>query len=109
MAIEPSISSNKSSEEDALIGGSDWGALVRLRGRVESAIAEIERLRSENVALARRVNELESDTGGDKEEGQSFAFDVSESDDELREKVQGFIDLVDDLLGEGVHQSQNGG
>lgn len=109
MAIEPSISPDRTSEEDSFIGSSDWGALARLRGRVESAIAEIERLRSENAALARRVIELESDSGGDKEAGHSFSFDVSESDDELREKVQGFIDLVDDLLGEGLQQSQNGG
>lgn len=108
MAIEPSISSDdRTGQEESLVGSSDWGALARLRGRVESAIAEIERLRSENTALARRVIELESDEGGD-EAGQSFSFDVSESDEELREKVQGFIDLVDELLDEDLPQSREG-
>ena len=71
----------------------DWRALSRLRERVEDAVREIERLRSQNAALARRVTELQDQLG---DEG---GVRLHESDPEaLRTRIQGFIDAIDDVL-----------
>ncbi|WP_420455646.1 cell division protein ZapB [Rubrivirga sp.] len=75
----------------------EWRSLSHLRDRVEAAVREIERLRSENAALAKRLLELQ--------EGQasapSFSFGEGEDPAVLRARVQGFIALVDDLLQAG--------
>lgn len=60
---------------------------------------EIERLRSENAALAKRLIELQEGA----ESAPSFSFGEGEDPVALKSRVQGFIDLVDGLLqaGEG--------
>ncbi len=71
-------------------------ALDRLRDRVQKAAKEIERLRAENAALTARVRDLdalEPDAGG-------LSLDFGEDPDEVRAKVQGFIEAVDRLLAE---------
>jgi hypothetical protein len=89
------------SSDPAAAASSDAGlpALERLRGRIEAATAEIERLRSANAALAERVQEL-------------AAADVARTDDavptltlegdpdELRKKVEAFIEAIDRMLAE---------
>ena len=71
----------------------EWRSLSTLRDRVEAAAREIERLRSENAALGRRLVELQND-----ERAPSFAFGEDEDPEALKARVQGFIDLVDGLL-----------
>jgi hypothetical protein len=78
-------------------GRSDWRLLRQLRDRVEAAAAEIERLRSENAALAERVAGLREEDDASP----SFSFGGGGEDPAaLRAKVQGFIDTLDGLLGE---------
>lgn len=70
-------------------------SLERLRERVEAAARELERLRRDNVLLARRIAELESRP----EVAQDEAFVVFEEDREsLRRKVEGFIQAIDAYL-----------
>lgn len=79
-------------------GPSDEGlaALERLRNRVEAAVAEIERLREENAALAERVDEL---TAHDVVRGESAPALPLEGDPEaLRQKVEAFIEAIDRML-----------
>ncbi len=75
----------------------EWRSLSHLRDRVEAAVREIERLRSENAALAKRLLELQDHEAA----APSFAFGEGEDPDVLRTRVQGFIALVDDLLQAG--------
>lgn len=72
-------------------------SLLHLRDRVEAAVQEIERLRTENAALAQRVLELQD---ADRP-APSFAFGEGEDPEALRERVQGFIDTIDGLLQPG--------
>jgi uncharacterized protein (UPF0335 family) len=71
-------------------------ALERLRGRIEAAVAEIERLREENAALSDRVQELAThDVAG----GNDAAGLTLEGDPEtLRKQVEGFIEAIDRML-----------
>ena len=78
-------------------GRPEWRSLSHLRDRVEAAAREIERLRSENAALAKRLLELQDAQAG----APSFAFGEGEDADALKSRVQGFIDLVDGLLEAG--------
>lgn len=71
----------------------DWRSLSTLRDRVEAAVREIERLRSENAALGKRLVELQ-----DGAEGASFSFGDGEDTEALKARVQGFIDTIDGLL-----------
>ena len=74
----------------------EWRSLGALRDRVDAAAREIERLRSENAALAKRLIDLQ-----DHAAAPSFSLaGAGEGDDPeaLRARVQGFIDLVDGLL-----------
>ena len=76
-------------------GRADWRSLSHLRDRVEAAAREIERLRAENAALAKRVLDLQDH----RESAPSFAFgEAGDDPDALRKKVQGFIDTIDRLL-----------
>ncbi|PAP75653.1 hypothetical protein [Rubrivirga marina] len=80
----------------------EWRSLSHLRDRVDAAVREIERLRSENAALAKRLLEIqETGAGGSSP---SFAFGEGEDPAALKARVQGFLDLVDGLLqaGEGA-------
>lgn len=71
----------------------DWRSLSTLRDRVEAAAREIERLRSENAALGKRLVEMQ-----DTASGASFSFGDDQDADALKERVQGFIDTIDGLL-----------
>ncbi len=64
--------------------------LRRLRERVEAAVAELERLRAENVALAARVASLE----GGETPAPTLPFPVSNGDD-MRARLDGFIAAID--------------
>ncbi len=75
----------------------EWRSLSHLRDRVEAAVREIERLRSENAALAKRLLELQDGQASSP----SFAFGESDDPEALRSRVQGFLDLVDGLLQSG--------
>ena len=72
----------------------EWRSLSHLRDRVEAAVREIERLRSENAALAKRLIELQDGQPA----APSFAFGEGDDPEALRTRVQGFLDLVDGLL-----------
>ena len=74
----------------------DWRSLTTLRDRVDAAAREIERLRAENAALGKRLVDLQ-----DHAAAPSFSLaglDADEDPAALRERVRGFIDLVDGLL-----------
>ncbi len=71
----------------------DWRSLSLLRDRVEAAAREIERLRSENAALGKRLLDMQ-----DNASGASFSFGDDQDTDALRARVQGFIDTIDGLL-----------
>ncbi|MGB3544387.1 hypothetical protein [Rubrivirga sp.] len=72
---------------------SEWRSLSYLRDRIDAAVREIERLRTENAALASRLIDLE-----DQETAPSFSFGDGEDPEVLKSRVQGFIDLVDTLI-----------
>ena len=80
----------------------EWRSLSHLRDRVDAAVREIERLRSENAALAKRLIEIQE--GGGTGSTPSFSFGEGEDPAALKARVQGFLDLVDGLLqaGEGA-------
>lgn len=84
---------------------SEWRGLTRLRDRVEVAAREIERLRTENAALAQRVLALED---ARKDGGPALSLDASDPD-ALRAKVQGFIDTIDRVLREGPPEAGGDG
>jgi len=68
-------------------------ALVQLRGRIEAAAQEVERLRRENAALAARVAELEAEPGSG-----APAFLTGGDPEKLKAQIQGFIDAIDRVL-----------
>lgn len=70
-------------------------ALERLRERVEVAARELERLRNDNILLARRIAELEARPDVDVDQA-FLVFD--EGEDVLRKKVEGFIQAIDAYL-----------
>ncbi|WP_412061729.1 hypothetical protein [Rubrivirga sp. IMCC45206] len=72
----------------------EWRSLSVLRDRVEAAVREIGRLRSENAALAKRLIELQDA----RDAAPSFAFGEGEDPEALRTRVEGFLTLVDGLL-----------
>ena len=72
----------------------EWRSLSHLRDRVDAAVREIERLRTENATLHARLLELQDDRGN----APSFAFGEGEDPAALKTRVQGFLDLVDSLL-----------
>lgn len=80
-------------------GGRSLQALERLRERVEAAAAEIERLRAENAELAARVRELAAldAAGGD---ATVLGLSIDEEPEALREKIEGFIAVIDRMLAE---------
>ncbi len=69
----------------------DGSALLRLRERVESAAAEIERLRGENLRLAEQVAEIGDARGSGLQIGNQDPV-------ALRASIQSFIDAVDAAL-----------
>ena len=71
-------------------------ALARLRTRVENAVAEIERLRDENAALAERVGYLEEAVSGEPP-----VLPLDGDPESLRDKVKGFIEAIDRALATG--------
>jgi hypothetical protein len=94
--MEPDVPPPSDDTDRPGAGRAEWRLLHRLRDRVEAAAAEIERLRAENAALAERVAALRDS----QDTSPSFSFGGGGEDpDALREKVQGFIDTIDGLLG----------
>lgn len=79
-------------------GRSEWRAIDHLRERVETAAREIERLRTENAALAQRVLELQD---ARDLQAPSFSFGGGEDTEALKARVQGFIDTIDGILAGG--------
>ncbi len=73
--------------------GSD--SLRRLRDRVSKAAEELERLRQENDALQARVHELEEEAGRDTD---STVVAIDEDPEDVREKVNEFIEIIDEYL-----------
>ncbi|MDX1439626.1 MAG: hypothetical protein R3284_06970 [Rubricoccaceae bacterium] len=71
-------------------------ALALLRKRVEAAIREIERLRNENEELRSRVAEMETHTKGSQT--MLSLFSDEDSPEELRARIEGFIDTIDAIL-----------
>ena len=79
-------------------------ALDRLRDRVEKAASEIERLRAENAELTARVRELaEFEAAGGNADAVGLTFE--EDPEELRGKIEGFIEAIDRLLAEPAEES----
>lgn len=76
----------------------DLQAFVDLRDRVNKAIKEIEKLRKENAKLSAQVKKLEAAAGG----GGGFGLTDSESPEELKARIEGFIATIDDVLGESA-------
>ena len=97
----PPLRMEPTAEPDAEQGRPDprpeWRSLSHLRDRVGAAVREIERLRSENAALAKRLLEIQEAGPA----APSFAFGDGEDPAALKARVQGFIDLVDGLLEAG--------
>ena len=73
-------------------------ALERLRKRVEAAAAEIERLRTENAALAERVRELAAHDVARGDGGAGLSLTLEGDPSALRKKVEGFIEAIDQML-----------
>lgn len=69
--------------------------MEHLRNRVESAANEIERLRTENAALAQRVLELQN---GRAELESAHTFGEGEDAATLRARIEGFIRSIDEIL-----------
>lgn len=74
-------------------------ALGVLRKKVEAAVREIRRLRQENSELRAQVESLEAEVQSGSS-GLAFAVDDA-SPEELKERIQGFIQTIDAILGEG--------
>ena len=70
-------------------------SLERLRDRVQAVVHELDRLRKENTELTERIEHLETRPALDVD-GTLLTFD--ESPDALREKVEGFINAIDQYL-----------
>lgn len=95
----PSTPSDTSANHSASgeFGGPD--PLARLRERVEKAAHEIERLRQENARLAERVAELAQEDIMPADQHPA-AVTIGENPEELKQKIQGFIDALDRVLAE---------
>ena len=70
-------------------------ALERLRDRVNLAVKELHRLRGENHALHKEIEALKRE-GSVAGEGAGVQF--NESADELREKLEHYIETIDELI-----------
>ena len=74
----------------------EWRTLARLRERVQTTALEIERLRTENAALAQRVLELQNSRA---EAAPELALAADGEDaDALKARIEGFIRAIDDIL-----------
>lgn len=87
----------KSKTQDDSTNLANLQAFVDLRDRVNKSIKEIERLRKESAKLSKQVKELEADGGGD-----GFSLSDGETPEELKAKIEGFIAMIDSMLGEPV-------
>lgn len=77
-------------EQDQQHDGSDRESLSQLRDYVTKAVDEIVRLRAQNTSLARRLANIESDSGDG-----SVTIDGISDPEELRATISGFIDAID--------------
>jgi len=69
--------------------------LERLRNRIDLAVKELHRLREENMALKRELEAVQK-VKDDAVEGTPVVF--TESPDELRQKLEDYIALVNELI-----------
>ena len=69
---------------------------VSLTASVSGSAAEIERLRAENAELSGRVRDL-GEAAGD---AGALALDFDGEPEEVRAKIEGFIEAIDRLLAE---------
>lgn len=74
-------------------------SLERLRDRVQTAVRELDRLHKENAVLTERIKDLEKRPAID---GVGTLLDFDENPDTLREKVEGFIEAIDQYLAKEV-------
>lgn len=72
-------------------------SLDALRSRIDAAVHEIEQLRRQNARLRRRIDELEKRPEIDPKDT-FVTFDESPS--EMRTQIEGFIQAIDEYLGE---------
>lgn len=72
--------------------------LDRLRARTDQLVKELRRLRAENRRMRARLDELE-----DLVESSETLLPLDESQEELRTRIEGFIDVIDDRLAR-VHE-----
>lgn len=70
-------------------------SLERLRAHVEQTAQELHRLREENQALARRLEELQTLTPA---AGAGTALVFEEPPEDLRQKIRGLIETIDTYL-----------
>jgi hypothetical protein len=76
-------------------------ALERLRAHVNRAADEIKRLRDENRRLRQRVQTLERRPAV----GEGQAFITLDHPEDLRRRIEGFIDTIDAYLDEPADES----
>lgn len=70
-------------------------ALERLRNRIDLAVKELHRLREENTVLRREMEAVQN-RKDDTVDGTQVVF--TESPDELRQKLEDYIALVNELI-----------
>ncbi|GEM_PF-3505744 len=92
---EPGAADQEGSRLAGTEGLRSLESLERLRDRVEVAAREMRRLREENGALARRIQELESRPAVDP--GQTV-ISLDHDPDLLKRKIAGFIEAIDRYL-----------
>jgi hypothetical protein len=86
-------------DERAGAARDDLKALRGLRTRIEGVVAEIDRLRAENAALAQRVAGLEGS-------GQTaLPLPVVPAGEDMRERLDAFIAAIDQALREADGQA----
>ena len=96
MSNQPEPNEQQSAEQDSgPVRLKSPQALERLRDRVQTAARELARLRQENAKLAERIRTLETRPVVDPDAA-LVTFD--EDPEELRRKVEGFIDAIDQYL-----------
>jgi hypothetical protein len=91
----PSDSRSFDAPEERTAAREDLKALRGLRTRIEGVVAELDRLRSENAALANRVADLEAQG----QNGLPFLPAMPAGED-MRERLDAFISAIDHALRE---------
>ena len=98
---EPSESEEKTAKATGettprTVGLKGTRSLRKLRDRVERAAHELIRLRDENSALQKRIEELEARPASSGDQAGVLLLDTDP--ETLKRKVEGFIQSIDDYL-----------